>query len=189
VDPDSQPGNRGTVRILVCLLLLMVARDGAYAQASAPESNPNKCAMLNLAHFYLKCARLNDALIGLISNPSAGGEVRKAVKVSEAARTAFISVAFNLYKIAGRELTPEVLAERRNQDEPDVASGLEEFLRTVQNRVARKKAKLNPTNVLYQCTGPAINEEIKTEAKVRERLGRYRIEADELIKKKPSCIR
>lgn len=175
-------------RIFVCVLALVVMT--ASAQAQAPETNPDKCGLLNLAHLYLKCARLNDVMIGLFGNRTSSPEVRKAIKVSEEMRDGFIAISVNLYKIAGRELTTNVLEQRKTEDERDVASGIDEFLRTVQNRVTKEKVAVNPGNILYQCTGPKVTQDIKDEAKARERLGVAMLEADEILKKnKASCIK
>lgn len=80
----------------LCLCWLLMAGSITASWAEDGETDPSKCAMVNLAHFYLKCAQLNDLYVHLLGKSSGSAEVRKAVKVTEQLKLEFIQVAFNL---------------------------------------------------------------------------------------------
>lgn len=188
--------------LVLALAALMSWLPPTRAQGVLPESDSQKCAMINLAHYYLRCANVNNALAGLIQegitkSPSqASQEQRDSAAVMDGLVRDFIEISVKLYKLAGRELTPEIAKARQLADQKDVGAALEWYLsRQVEIMEALAKGQKPkprtavPNHIVDLCSRAKLGQEVREVANVDARFLLYHQEAQQLLSKQHSCLK
>src|SRR4029453_2230955 len=161
---------------------------GALAQ-DLMERDPEKCALVNLAHFYLQCATLFAHYVDQIQGPVArtqSPQDKAFLQQVERLRNEFFVEVFELYKLAGRKLHSGAMYARMKIDKPKVLADIEE-----DNRARREGTGLSSskTSVTYLCSANVLYAEIKDKTKVQKRLSEFRGEAIKLIQAGKPCIK
>jgi hypothetical protein len=156
---------------------------------SLAETDPAKCAMINLANYYLRCADINAKLGMLLGDGnSSAPKVRKAVKLVEELKMDFLAVAVSLYKVSGSELTVDVMKERTKQNQPYVEAAVIEFLEQTRATINGRKPAPG-TSMVDLCTRPQLGTEIRDATRLDARLKEFVAEANQLRASQASCIK
>jgi hypothetical protein len=161
----------------------------------APESDPQKCAYINLAHYYFRCANVNNAILGLLEdglkrNPAGASQTQhEAATVIKTLMNEYIGISLHLYKLAGRGLTPDIASARQRADEKDVVAAVDEWLKRTLAGIKREKVMPKPGHVLELCARPSLGQEIKDNDRVNARLLLFQQEAKQLLSKQQSCLK
>jgi hypothetical protein len=181
-----------------CAAMLAVALWAAgpsLAQAQiAPETDPNKCGAINLAHLYLRCIHI---LAALEATPSFLGEGQEESELPRQAKQAlrdqqirFMQWITPLYESAGRKFGRTVSDARSKIDDPHVEAALVENLQRVRKELTGNRDPEEP-NMLEECSarGPGPGLDIQSGEKVNERLRAFRQDAAQIAQSNASCIK
>ena len=179
---------------LAALLTLLFYSCKMHAQELV-ERDPDKCAFINLANFYLRCAIFQTEMIfeqerliaktNSTQNKALLGAILEATKKLQ---EDYATVAYSAYKFAGREMDIEVMRARRNVYLPDIKAAFEEMEQRSRRDSTRKR---NPpkANILDLCSANVLGVEVKDNKKIEERRQEFRREAEQLAQKGRSCIK
>lgn len=188
--------NRRGLPLAVVLLALSLS-SGVMQEArsqNVTETDPSRCAIINLAHYYLICADINTELHAYINQKvpkdlaRATKIERESVKITKDLERDFISAAYDLYAQAGRKLTPEVVSVRMQSNKADVKAALEEYAQRVKQQILGERAAPKP-NMFALCTQQVLGAEIRDQEKLNRRFNEYVREANQLLQKQKSCIK
>jgi hypothetical protein len=160
----------------------------------APESDPQKCAHINLAHYYLRCANVNNAILGLIQYGIKGSsqtkkETRDYAAAMEDLVNDFAEMSANLYQRAGKKLTKEALEARARADKKDIDAAVEVYLSGAKGPKPKADADSNPNHVVNLCAIPVLGHEIRDSDKLNARFLKFEHEARQLLAKQSSCLK
>jgi hypothetical protein len=190
-DRIFRPRQTGRVTGALLLIVSLCCAALAFEAAAQPatEKDPDKCAMINQAHYYLACANINGVLAALNKpSKSATKEQREAAAVAGELQNLFTQVAINLYSAADMQLTEHVLTARLKLDEPHIKAAAEELRERVRMQITGKRASPRP-NMLDLCTRKVLGAEITDKDKLVTRFKQFRQEADQLLARQASCLK
>lgn len=187
-----------------CAAVVAVAIQSSSAPTGSAQTpsiaEADRCALINLANYYLRCANVNNTVLALVEdgikrNPAgAAKEQRDAAAVMKSLVNDFITVSFSLYQRAGQQLTPEIAKARERADEKDITAALEGYLSRLE---AIMKARIKgqkvpdptPNRVLELCARPKLGQEIREPSKIDARFLLFHQEAKQLLSQNKSCLK
>ena len=165
------------------------------ACAQSVEKNPNKCALINLAHFYLRCANLHIALgreqkrlLEKKLAPEMKAALEATSKPTEELIADYLGVAMTAYNLAGRKLDNGAMDAREKLDRPEVEAAFAEAMERVRQQNTGKRNSPKP-NILELCSLKELGAEAKDNKKINERLERFKGEAQRMAQAGKSCIK
>lgn len=188
----------------VCAVVVAIGFQSWFAPSaraqtpSPPEAE--RCALINLANYYLRCANVHTAMLGLIEDgikrdpAGAAKEQREAAAVTQSLLTDFISVSVQLYQRAGQQLTPDFATARQRADEKDVDAAVGWYLsrrETIMKALLKgqKAPETTPNPVMDLCTRSKLGQEIREPNKIDARFLVFHQEAKQALSQNKSCLK
>jgi hypothetical protein len=142
-----------------------------------------QCAFMNLAHYYLKCAHVQGHLLSMLEGRDAKlpKKEREALKKNTGDRQVlmgeFVQLSSDLYKLAGKELTAEIMLEKGQLNSSEMKMFADEIKRP------------GPSTMWGRCERNELGQEIRDDEKVSARLRQYLREAKDADAKNKSCLK
>jgi hypothetical protein len=179
----------------LALALAMIGYPTGTRAQGLVEKDPDKCALINVAHFYLRCANFQlhliyeqQRLIADKPSPQIKAVLGATLKETKDLHVDYLSVAIFHYNLAGLKLDKNVVLAREKVDLPYIKAAFEEVHQRVRQDNTGKRNPPKP-NILDLCSRSGLGAEAKHDAKIQERRLQFKREAEQLAQNGKSCIK